>query len=148
MRCYLPGISQVDAFVEAIEVDGLGRASSYGVVRIAEGARIRVWALFLADELHIESILQAKNMRHADGRRFGCKDDVLAGILLKALGDKSTEGCQHARKLGVVDVEIHHPKIIVIGNTREWIQQTLLPDDKRELGYWGRGGGGHFWIVE
>ena len=135
---YLPGVGHVDAVVEAVEEDGLRGAAGDGGVRVAQRAELGVGALLFADELHIEAVLQAQHVRHADGRGFRGNNDVLAGVVLEALSDKAAEGCQHASELRVVDVEVDHPQIVVLGHTRELVQQALGADGKRELR--GRGG--------
>ena len=137
---HLPGIRHVDAVVEAVEEDGLRAAAGDGGVRVAQRAGLGVGALLFADELHIEAVLQAQHVCHADGRGFRRENDVLARVVLEALGDKAAEGCEHARELGVVDVEVDHPQVVVLGHTRELVQQALGADGKRELR--GRGGGG------
>ena len=116
---YLPRISQVDSLIEAIEIDGLGGASSDRVVCVTESVRFCIGPLFLTNELHVEAILRAQHMRHADGRRLRCQKDVLAGVLLETLGNKSAECCQHARELRVINIEVYHPQIIVFGYARE-----------------------------
>jgi hypothetical protein len=135
----LPGKRHVDAVVEAVEEDGLRAAPCDGGVRVAQRAGLGVGALLFADELHIEAVLQAQHVRHADGGGFRGKNDVLAGVVLEALSDKAAEGCQHARELGVVDVEVDHPQVVVLGHTRELVQQALGANGKRKLR--GRGGG-------
>ena len=53
---HLAWIRQVDAVVEAVEEDGLWHATCDGVVRVAEGAGLRVGTLLLADELHVKAV--------------------------------------------------------------------------------------------
>ena len=134
----LPGVGHVDTVVEAVEEDGLRGAAGDGGVRVALRVELGVGALLFADELHIEAVLQAQHVRHADGRGFRGNNDVLAGVVLEALSDKAAEGCQHASELRVVDVEVDHPQVVVLGHTRELVQQALGADGKRELR--GRGG--------
>ena len=139
----LPGVGHVDAVVEAIEKNGLRGAAGDGVVRVAQRAGLGVGALLFADELHVEAILQTQHVCHADGRGFRRENDVLAGVVLEALSDKAAEGCQHASELRVVDVEVDHPQVVVLGHTRELVQQALGADGKRELRGRGEGGMGH-----
>ncbi len=136
---HLSGVGHVDDIVEAVEEDGLRCAAGDGVVGVAQGAGLGVGPLLFADELHVKAVLQLQDMRHADGGGFRGDNDVLAGAL-EALSNNSAEGCQHARKLGVVDVEVDHPQVIVLRYARELVQQALGADDKRELRE-GRGTG-------